>query len=600
MDNWRILSILTIFVLFFSAITYRLAFVQLFQADFYRAEAKSQQWKEEVIPANRGSIYFRDRLSNPILMAHDKTIYETFVYLPQLDAGFFGEEVKSNREQFFKEKIEGFAFKEGLFSLRDEFLERKEEFLTTQSQNFLLNVEFSKEDKEWLDENGFFEKDENGFFGPIRPKIVNGRHYPSKTIGSHVIGFLDRQNIANYGVESFCNDLLSPTEGRISGEKDSSGRFLTFGNKNEVLGKDGADVYLTIDYGLQLNIEKILKAGVERYGAASGSVIIVNPNNGDILSMANYPYFDPNEFGMVGQENEQGYRKFTNLSITDTYEPGSTFKPFIVAGALSDGVMDENTKYYDRTGYVEYEDGKKVYNSGKARYPVMDLQVIMEKSSNVGMANIVKNMSPEQIHKHLVDFGFGLHSGIDLAHESPGTLKPYDEWLDIDKATASFGQGLTVTSLQMAMAGSALANGGNLFLPRIIDKKLIDGNIVVQPSKMIKNVISREASIKTTSALVQSVDNGFAEAGAVEGYALAGKTGTGEIAKNGVYQRNGPYNASYLGYGPVSPGENVPLLVFVRLDRPTRPTFFASGTAAPLFSEVMSFALHYYNIPENR
>ncbi len=625
-EVWRIKFITGFFIFLFLLVSARLFKLQVLDQDYYTSIAEGQYIQSKELPAKRGSIFFKNRYGEEVLVAKDEILYDVYVILPSLSAQ--GEDVRKkegeklltiqvkNEDGSFSnlisfEKDED-VLKEKDQKKREELIKKKKEkflkdFSETTQTYFFLGYRISKDEFKKFEDAKIFENN------AYRYLFSSGRIYPKGSIGSHVLGFLNANREGNYGVEGFANEILKESKGIIKGEFDKFGRMFAFGKKDKLSAENGTDLYLTIDVGLQREIEKILKNGVERYKAKSGSVVVVNPETGEILSMASYPNFDPNFFFDVSDAEQ-----FNNKNISDQFETGSTMKPIFMASALDAGVVKENSKVYDKTGVLEYDivSGEKkvggdlkIRNALNARFPVQTMTEILQNSSNIGMALISEKLGSDKAYEYLTNFGFGKKTGIELSNETSGTIKPHNtsrKWLEVDLATSAFGQGFSVSSIQMAMAGSVLANGGNLLSPKIIDKTIDekDGEKNM-PSNFVRQVISKETSRIISTMLVSSVDKGYAKKGAVAGYAIAGKTGTGEIVdpNTGFYYRNGPFNNTFLGYGPVYPDKPSPILIFVRLEEPEvngSKFVFAESTAAPLFSEMMKFALEYFQIPKNR
>jgi cell division protein FtsI/penicillin-binding protein 2 len=352
--------------------------------------------------------------------------------------------------------------------------------------------------------------------------------------------------------------------------------------------KNGVDLVLTIDDTVQYEIEKILKATMEKHQADGGSILVQEPSTGKILAMANYPNFNPNEFGKVEDMNA-----FSNSSISGTYESGSVFKTFTLASGIDAGVISANTTYVD-VGVIN-EAGYNIKNSDEKAYGEQTMTQVLEKSLNTGVIFVERLMGNARFLEYIKNFGFGERTGINLPGESAGNISNLKNLKShIQFFTASYGQGLTVTPLQIVNAYSAIANGGNLMRPQIVEKKVYsDGREEIINPEIIRRVIKEDSANQAKEMLKSVVVNGHGKRAAVPGYAVGGKTGTAQVAKKGsVGYEDGMTIGSFAGIAPL---ENPRFTVIVKIDNP-KDVEWAESSAAPAFGEVMKFLLNYYNI----
>jgi len=422
------------------------------------------------------------------------------------------------------------------------------------------------------------------------------RSYPESNLGGQIFGFVGRNNDGGkegfYGLEGYFDKFLAGENGFLNTETDASGRWIGVGKRTFEPAIDGGDLLITVDRTIQYIACKKLREGVERFDADSGSLVIMEPKTGKILALCNVPDFDPNIYNMV---DDIGV--YNNDAISTPYEPGSVYKPIVMAAALDVGAVTPNTTY-DDTGEVKLEE-YTIRNSNKKANGIQTMTEVLEKSLNTGMIFAMREMGQEAMRKYSHDFGFGIASGIELINERAGNLASLDKISDIYFATASYGQGITVTPLQLASAYSALANGGTLMKPYIVsEKRYADGRVEETKPQVVRQVISKKTSTTISAMLVSVVENGHSHLAKVPGYYIAGKTGTAQVAKeNGGGYFPGDYTkATFAGYGPV---EDPAFVMVIMLDHP-RASTWAEYTSAAIFGDTASFLLQYMQVPPTR
>jgi cell division protein FtsI/penicillin-binding protein 2 len=423
----------------------------------------------------------------------------------------------------------------------------------------------------------------------------DARLYPEQTLLSQVLGFVGykdgvSQKVGLYGLERFFQDRLAGTQGYINQEKDAGGAWIFGGNRDIVPAQDGVNLLLTIDKSIQFEAESVLKDTITKHGADSGSVIIINPKTGAILAMAGFPDFNPNTYNQV-----QDPRVFLNQVTTGDYEPGSTFKAITMAAAVDEGKITPDTTYTDM-GFVKV-DKYTIKNAEGGARGIQTMTQALDLSLNTGAIFAQNLVGNKDFLRYLQSFGFGKKIGIELP-ESAGDLSNIVKGnIEVNYDTASFGQGISVTPLQMVQAYSAIANGGRMMKPYIVQSKISpDGKTEKASPQVIDQVISPKTANTVAAMLVDVVENGFGKKAAVPGYYIAGKTGTAQVAGN-----NGKYDptnniGSFIGFGPV---EDPQFLMIVRIDHP-RDVQYAESTAAPAFGTIAKFIVNYYNIPPTR
>jgi stage V sporulation protein D (sporulation-specific penicillin-binding protein) len=422
----------------------------------------------------------------------------------------------------------------------------------------------------------------------------NVRFYPEKNLASHVLGFLGfrgDQRVGQYGVEGNFEEKLAGTKGVLGLEKDVAGRWITVASRNFVQAQNGDNIHLTIDSAIQYKAQEVLKRTVQEHAAAQGSVVVLNPKTGAILALSNYPDFDPNEYNKV-----EDARIYTNNVLTADYEPGSVFKPITMAAAINEGKVTPDSTYED-TGVVEMDDFKIKNSDGKA-YGIQNMTQVLEKSLNTGMVYVEQQLGHSTFRDYVKKFGFGKKTKIELPNEILGNLDNLEKKGDIFFATSSYGQGITVTPIQLVTAYTALANGGKMMQPYIV-QKIVHPNgkeEKTEPEK-IAQVIDGKTAAQVSAMLVNVIENGHGKRAAVKGYYLAGKTGTAQVAyKDRVGYDPTKNIGTFVGYGPV---DNPQFLMLVRIDHP-KDVKFAETTAAPAFGEIASFILNYLQVPPSR
>ncbi|HUF37921.1 MAG TPA: penicillin-binding protein 2 [Anaerolineales bacterium] len=409
------------------------------------------------------------------------------------------------------------------------------------------------------------------------------RSYPEGDLGSNVLGFFSRNGQGYFGVEEQYDELLSGKPTRVWVPEDP---YLV-----EDLPDipPGADIVLTIDREIQEMVEDILDNAVTRNGAEAGTIIVLDPRTGEILSMATFPRIDPNEYWESG-EMISGTTPF-NPAVSNAYEPGSVYKILTMAAALDDGAVDLDTIFRDE-GRIEVG-GAVIRNWNLGAWGEQDMLGCLQHSLNVCLAWIATRLGPGTFYDYMSDFGLGHATGVDLAGEVPGRLKlPGDwDWYPADLATNSFGQGVSVTPLQMAIAAAALANDGEIMAPRILRSLVNNGHQYNPPPQLIATPIEAETARTITMLLAASLEN-EASTALVPGYRLAGKTGTAEIPTPFGYTSN-VTNVSFVGWGPV---DDPQFVVYVWLEKPTS-SIWGSIVAAPIFSAVVERLVLLMNIP---
>jgi cell division protein FtsI/penicillin-binding protein 2 len=418
------------------------------------------------------------------------------------------------------------------------------------------------------------------------------RYYPGGELASKVIGFAgpsDLGEIGIYGVEAGWNGELHGRDGAISQERDAAGRWISLTDRDHVEPEDGNSLVLTIDRVIQYEVEKILAESREKFNADTASAIVLEPKTGKILAMASVPQFNPNEYGKT-----EDIGLFMNPLVSLPYESGSVMKPITMAIGIEEGKVNPNTEFVD-SGVVS-EAGYNIQNAEGKVYGRSTMTKVLDESINTGVMFVERLVGHAAFRDRLRSFGFGARTGIRLPAEHGGNLKNLDNLKStIQFLTASFGQGITVTPLQLAAAYGALANDGILMKPQIVDR-IIDrgGNVRSVEPEEVRRVLSQETSQQMGAMLRSVVVNGHGKRADVPGYLVGGKTGTAQVAKSGSkgYEENITIG-SFVGYAPINDPRFV---IVVKFDNP-KDVQWAESSAAPTFGAIMRFLLSYAKVP---
>lgn len=419
------------------------------------------------------------------------------------------------------------------------------------------------------------------------------RYYPAGTLAAQTVGFVSardggRGETGRYGLEASLEEELRGKAGHVKQDRDAAGRWISTSDREMDPSEEGMDIVLTIDRVIQHEVERILREAVERHGADSGSIVVMEPKTGNILAMASEPTFDPNEYAKT-----EDFSRFLNPVVSQAYEPGSIMKPLTMAIGIEEGKVSPDTEFTDPCAVVEA--GYTIRNAEEKCYGRSSMRKVLEESINTGVIFVEKLVGNGRFAEYLGRFGFGRKTGIGLPAELAGNMRNLsDTGRDIQFFTASFGQGLTATPIQLAAAYGALANGGVLMKPRIIDRYIHpDGREEEAPGGTDLRVVSEETARLLGDMLEGVVLNGHGKRAAVPGYRVGGKTGTAQVAKKGEKgYEDGLTIGSFVGYAPL---DDPRFVVLSKIDNP-KDVIWAESSAAPVFGDVMRFLLSYARI----
>ena len=411
----------------------------------------------------------------------------------------------------------------------------------------------------------------------IRTEKNYDRFYPERETTAHLVGFTNIDGLGQEGIERHANNLLSGIPGYKKVLKDNLGRIVD-DLQDIKIPVDGRDVQLAIDKRLQYSSYQALKKAVEKHGATSGSAVLLDAKTGEVLSMTNYPSFNPNS-------KRKPTERIRNKVVTDIFEPGSTIKPLTISAALESNIVKPESVIDTEKGHYRLGGSRFTVRDTKA-YGIISVSEVIQKSSNVGTTIISEKLDSKYLWSTINLFGLGIKTGIEFPGETSGKVHHYKKWRKTEHATISYGYGLSANLLQLAQAYTVFANEGEL-----------------KTAKLFKNsepVIGRKVlSSKTSNKMLEILetvvsDDGTAPQAKVSGYRVAGKTGTAHKLINGVYENK--YIGSFIGIAPVS---NPRFVLAVMIDEPTLNGYYGGVVAGPVFSAIMNDALKIYSVPQD-
>lgn len=414
------------------------------------------------------------------------------------------------------------------------------------------------------------------------------RFYPNSEVAAHVIGFTGLDPEGLEGIERRYDTTILGGTGYLVTERDALGRDVALKGTVVQNGAMGHNVVLTLDKNIQYIAEKELARAVDGSGARAGTAVVMDPHTGRVLAMANYPTFNLNAHGAYHPS------LWRNRAVADSYEPGSTFKVFLIASALEEKVIRPGDWINCEGGSFSIG-GRTIHDTHK--YGSLSIPEILKYSSNIGSAKIGSRLGASRLYSYLRNFGFGARTGIDLPGETGGTLRDWNQWYGIDLATVSFGQGVTASSIQLAAAVSAIANGGTLMKPYLVERVVdSEGNVIKSSSPQpVRRVVS-EATATSVARMMEgvAVEGGTGTNAAVEGFRVAGKTGTAQkvdpVTRGYSLTKR---TASFIGFVPA---DRPRLTILVMIDEPkTSP--YGGVVAAPAFSSIALQSLCYLKVP---
>lgn len=543
MINSRLLLIVISMLLFFAALIVKLVDIQIVKSEELKYFARKQQVGVEKIPADRGLVYDR----NNVLLEYNRHDISFYADLRMVSSKSKDEIAEKFSLVFGKSKSHYLKLLGG--TGKTICLEKK-----APSEKAIQLIGFKK----------------TGLFYRQDPTRVY--HYGS--LASHVLGYVNTDYNGQTGVAQKFNAVLRGEEGIRLVEKNAIGDLVSVEDKETKPAIPGNNLYLTIDKSYQSILEEELKRGLKEFGGSSAVGIIMNPNTGEILALANANDFNPNEYWKFSDDLRR------NKALTDTYEPGSTFKVITLASLLDQNLCSLHESINVENGSYRF---KNVNIKDTHPYNHLTTTKVLEHSSNIGFAKLVQRIDNETYYKYLRGFGFGYNTSIQLPGEASGYLRKPDKWSSLSKTYLSFGYELSVTPIQLITAFSAAINGGILYQPQLIRRQArYDGSLVYDfKPKEIRRVISFETSEILKNVLGGAVKNGTGKKAYSELVSIGGKTGTSQKLIDGRYSR-AQYNSSFVGFFPV---ENPQVAILILVNSPDVGRY-GGLVAAPIFKKV--------------
>lgn len=548
MSNKRLWFVFIVLTLAMGAILSRLFILQILQGDEWRAKAQGQQKYFTETKGDRGNIYLSNETGEPVLVATNKIIYNAYI-----DPRNIKEEDKERLLSFIEESLN---------IEKDAILEK----MAKNNSYEVLKRDISEEETEKI-------KNEEGVY----LEGITIRYYPEENLAADVLGFVGGEKKGQYGVEQYYEEKISGGFGIKEGLKNPFGIFITKDSTRK-----GEDIFLTIDYNIQHFSEKALESAIKRTGAKRGMILVGEPQTGAVLAMAEHPTFNPNEYYKSNTDI------FKNLFVQETFEPGSVLKPITMAIALDQGAVSMEDTFNDK-GEMTIS-GQKIRNYDRRVYGTVTMSEILEKSINMGIVFVKNQIGNKIFEDYLEAFKLFEKTKIDIHGEVLSSNKEFFQRRDINYATASYGQGIEITPIQLFRSFCVIANGGLLVKPHVLKSE--------EENFLKERVISSIATSLVTEMMINTVEKGYGRTARVPGYYIAGKTGTAQVSLSKLGLSGSGYAEktiqSFIGYGPAL---NPQFVILVRLDLPE--TKSAEVSAGPVFKEVAEYILEYKKIPHD-
>ncbi len=545
MNNKRAIWIVIFIFIFFGLLVVKLFDIQIIRSEELKYYANRQQKVIETVHAERGLIYDR----NNVLLAYNRNDVSFY-----LDTRMVSETNKKKIAQKFS-------------NVFGESYDHYYNLINSSNKTICLEKKAPAEKADLLKNYKM-----NGLFDSEDPTRV----YYYKDLASYVLGYLDDNYHGVDGIAKTYDAVLAGQDGSMVVFRDAIGDMITVAEQEAKPAIPGINLVLTIDKTYQQILEDELNAGVKKYEGNSGVGIIMDPNTGEILALANSGGYDPNEYWAYSDTARR------DRAVTDTYEPGSTFKSISMAALLDKNLVNENQKVFAENGVYKFEN-VNITDAHKLGW--ITAQQVIEESSNIGMSKLVVNIDDNTLYKYVRSFGFGTYTSIDLPGEVKGMLRKPNEWTPVSKAFLSFGYGISVTPIQLVTAYCALVNGGTLYQPQLVKREINhDGKIISESSPIkVRKVISDETSARIRNLLVDVVKEGTGTNAQLNNVIIGGKTGTSQKLIDGHYSKE-DYNSSFVGFFPA----NNPKIVCLILVNSPKDGRYGGLVAAPIFKNIAS------------
>jgi stage V sporulation protein D (sporulation-specific penicillin-binding protein) len=571
----RTLALYMVLLIIGGVFGFRLFTLQVVRGNYYKTLAESEQLSKFEIPAERGEIYILDgdEVVPLVLNENQPTLYADpkFIDEPAPTAQALADTIGGKYKDYFK--------------------------LITQDLSYVvLKKRLSADEVKKIEA---LELPGIGF------QDATYRVYPEGDLAAQTVGFVNNDGEGQYGLEQYLQEELAGTNGLLKAVTDIRGIPLTTNEDNiELAAIDGNDVVLTIDRQIQQFVEQAVARGVKDSKAKSGSAIVMDPNNGRIIAMANYPSYNPEKYFNVPAKEADRY---LNRVVTDAYEAGSVLKPFTMAAALNEGAVTPKTKYYD-AGKVKVGD-REIENAGTVGGLDRTMTEVIKYSVNTGVVYALQQLGGGEINDQARNklyeyftqrYGLGSPTGIAQSLEADGLLysPDHEEGNDVRYANMTFGQGMTVSMVQLITAYASLVNGGTYYQPYLISQR-IDSQTgetsTAQPIVLRDDVISDTTSKQIRKMMEQVVLGGGGQSAKRTGYRVGGKTGTSQVLEaDGTYSEFRE-NGTFIGYGASK--NKVEYVIMTRVNEPTIGGYAGTVAAAPIFAKISNFMIDYLQIP---
>ena len=559
-NNLRINIVIVIVFLIGGIVLSRLFYLQINQGEYYKAMAQGQQTSLAETQGERGEVTFKN---GEILAMTEK---EPYLFVSP-------EEIKDKEvtAQMLSEK-------------------------TGKNMNTLLTLmqkegSFYEVIEENIDKAKATEISSLGLAG-VHIGYKTKRYYPSEKTASQIIGFINREGLGQYGLEGYYNNQM---QGKTAVSKTEKNPWSFLFKLSEKESLNGSSLGLTIDYNIQFMAEKVLNESIQKYDAEGGEIIVMNPNTGAIIAMAQNPNFNPNNYQNASMES------FQNSCIQKLFEPGSIFKPVTMAMAINEKVVTPETVHDDKLGYKQFGT-YKVYNYSEKIWGKVTMTEVLQGSINTGVMYAESLIGHEKFYNYLKSFGLFENTGVDLNGEVSSSnkelKKALDNRIEVTFGNVSFGQGIGITPLQMIRAFSTIINGGKLMKPYVVETITTAGKEKkIEPTVIKENVISSETSSTIKNMLVNVVEKGFGHLAKISGYYIGGKTGTSQIPYSSLgINKSGYSDKTWQTFMGFAPAYDPQFIILVKLNNPTA-TKTSEYSAVPTFHSLAKYIIDYWQIP---
>jgi cell division protein FtsI (penicillin-binding protein 3)/stage V sporulation protein D (sporulation-specific penicillin-binding protein) len=629
--RWRL--VVALVFLLAGGLVYKLFSLQIKECDLYTALAASQQQVSSQLKPARGKIFFTENFNGQeklypvatnkdfaVLYAVPKDVLDPralaekfyeFFDRPRLEqdsktaaSGSPAVISTTTREEIIAGYLKRFDKPGDVYEpLENKRIDNNEllklfAYLASSTSTPLLATDLALRDEQVVYKNTTSSAIARVNIPGLGFNTASFRYYPENEIGSHLLGFVSYasgEGKGKYGLEEFFDDELFGKYGSLKSEKGGQDNVIIVNDREYIKPVDGADLVLTIDRNIEFIACEKLKEAVKKHGATGGSVVALNPKTGAIIAMCSVPDFDPNNYKDV-----KDISVYNNPALLHQYEPGSVFKTITMSIAIDQGKVTPSSFYNDPGELMINGWPKPIKNSDfftHGPHGTVDMSTVLEYSLNTGAIFAMRQVGPKVFADYVKNYGFGEKTGVELGAESAGSIGNLlsDKVKEIDAATASFGQGIAATPLQMILPYQALANNGILMKPYIV-KAIIRGDKRedILP-KQIRRVVSDKTAATMSAMLVNVVENGHAKRAYIPGYYIGGKTGTAQVPVSGGYSQDKTIH-TFVGIAPI---DNPAFVMLTKIDDP-KDVQFAEGSALPLWTEIADFMLKYYQVPKTR